>query len=461
MQKIIAKYGLAAHLSFLTVAPLFLYLVGAMAWQANVMLGLSSLAAVWTVLSPSKLAGERLHEARARAWFGMRHDWLFWLGLGLTVVTVLTTCNSHLTFGFDWDASSWRHLGAGLAWWPRGTSGSGNAAMGVSAALTVVWMALRHSLGRSARRCYLQMVVAGTAVCSVFMMAGLGVGQEARQAVVSGDYASPSFVGLAFGLTAIGGLAAWFEALAGASPSSRKHGFLVSMALVAIVSWAAFSFSPGVMRFELAALLGLGGLGCAFWPFRNHRSHGFILGAVVLSIAVLLAVSIVWGGDLLPTALGKRRECLIALAERIWKTHPVLGAGAGTFGNELKLMASGADWAVLSPETVGVPCAWARLAAERGLVGGLMVAAPTVALVLAYVRRLRERGMAGARPSCLLLPLAFGLMLLAGQTDESCLRGDAVLVAGALGALATRTFAKGPAVLTEGGLKLEGVNQNG
>ena len=67
MQKLIAKYGTAAHLALLAAAPLFLFPFLPDEAIATVLLFLSLPAAVWTLMEPSVLDGEKLHTARERA----------------------------------------------------------------------------------------------------------------------------------------------------------------------------------------------------------------------------------------------------------------------------------------------------------------------------------------------------------------------------------------------------------
>ena len=66
VHQFLAKYGLAAHLAFLAVAPLFLFPFCAASSVAVTLLWLTLLAAVWCGLMPSVRRGERLYDARLR-----------------------------------------------------------------------------------------------------------------------------------------------------------------------------------------------------------------------------------------------------------------------------------------------------------------------------------------------------------------------------------------------------------
>lgn len=74
MQTLITKYGLAAHLALLTVAPLFLFPFCGEGTITVVMLWLSGLAFIWILMEPSVLAGEVLHDARNRVSANMFRD---------------------------------------------------------------------------------------------------------------------------------------------------------------------------------------------------------------------------------------------------------------------------------------------------------------------------------------------------------------------------------------------------
>ena len=113
MQKLIAKYGLAAHLALLAVAPLFLFPFVGRATVSAVVLWLSLQALIWLLLAPSVLQGERLRHARQRVLTATFHDPLFWAlvvivcvaavrainsGIGITFITIHPLCFQVLMF---------------------------------------------------------------------------------------------------------------------------------------------------------------------------------------------------------------------------------------------------------------------------------------------------------------------------------------------------------------------------
>ena len=99
MQKAIAKYGLAAHLAILAVAPLFLFPFFGEDTIAVVLLWLSLPAAVWTFMQPSVRRGEMLHDARDRVSSEVFRDPFFWVMLVVVVFTVTGTITTLFLLG--------------------------------------------------------------------------------------------------------------------------------------------------------------------------------------------------------------------------------------------------------------------------------------------------------------------------------------------------------------------------
>ena len=85
MQKLIGKYGLAAHLALVVVAPLF--------FTPTAVLWLSALAVVWFFLEPSRIGFEQLHDARRRILSSLWKDAVFWVFLALTVIAGIRFAN--------------------------------------------------------------------------------------------------------------------------------------------------------------------------------------------------------------------------------------------------------------------------------------------------------------------------------------------------------------------------------
>ena len=102
MQKAIAKYGLAAHLALVAVAPLFLFPFFGDVVVAKVLLWLALPAACWVLLEPSVRRGEMPHDARRRVFRAIVRDPLFWTFLAVLVVTGLRALNTGVALEYDY-----------------------------------------------------------------------------------------------------------------------------------------------------------------------------------------------------------------------------------------------------------------------------------------------------------------------------------------------------------------------
>ncbi|MBR1921794.1 MAG: hypothetical protein IJ829_07335, partial [Kiritimatiellae bacterium] len=104
MQKTISKYGLAAHLALLAVAPLFLFPFCGSVWTARTLLWLSLSAAVWTFVAPSCRKDEMPHDARARVASSIFVDPLFWFSVVLVLFAVVRWLNVGVAMVYDAEA---------------------------------------------------------------------------------------------------------------------------------------------------------------------------------------------------------------------------------------------------------------------------------------------------------------------------------------------------------------------
>ena len=125
MHKAISKYGLAAHLALLAVAPLFLFPFCGDAWTARVVLWLALLAAAWTALEPSRRADETLHDARFRVASSVARDPLFWLSLLLVLIVAIRWLNGGVAMEYDAEIRAWGLTEATVPFLPGGVTGSG------------------------------------------------------------------------------------------------------------------------------------------------------------------------------------------------------------------------------------------------------------------------------------------------------------------------------------------------
>ena len=125
MQKLIAKYGAAAHLAILAVAPLFLFPFVGDETIATVLLWLAVPSAVWMVLEPSTRWDEAPHEARFRVVREIVRDPLFWTMLLVLAFAGVRALNSGIGLAYDAESSKWYVSAASLPFFPGSVGGAG------------------------------------------------------------------------------------------------------------------------------------------------------------------------------------------------------------------------------------------------------------------------------------------------------------------------------------------------
>ena len=208
MHKAISKYGLAAHLALLAVAPLFLYPFCGDVWTARAVIWLSLIAAAWTVLEPSRRADETLHDARFRVASSIALDPLFWFSIVLVLIAAVRWLNGGIGMVYDAEKSVWSLSEARIPFLPGATDDSGYLPFAAVVGVAVLIQAGRHALGKSARVCFLFVAALLSGLAAV--VAGLACVFENPVAL---RYATCSTVdatypGVAFGLCFMGSMVA-------------------------------------------------------------------------------------------------------------------------------------------------------------------------------------------------------------------------------------------------------------
>ena len=158
MQKLISKYGLAAHLAILAVAPLFLFPFCSEGSIATTVLWLSVLCGVWVIMEPSRRSQEMLHDARSRIAQAIAKDPVFWLTLFLAVVSGVRFFNDGVMMGYDAEKLIWVLTEPASPLLPGSVAGAGYLPFAASIAIIVILQGARHALGKSARISFLFLV---------------------------------------------------------------------------------------------------------------------------------------------------------------------------------------------------------------------------------------------------------------------------------------------------------------
>ena len=467
MQKAISKYGLAAHLALLAVAPLFLFPFCGDAWTARAVIWLSLLAAGWTVLEPSRRADETLHDARFRVASSIVLDPLFWFSLVLVLVAAVRWLNGGIGMVYDAEKSIWSLSEARVPFLPGGTEDSGYLPFAAVLGVAVLMQAGRHALGKSARVCFLFVAALLAGIAAI--VAGLACVFENPVAL---HYAACSTVdatypGVAFGICFMGSMVA----IAGAF--ERKWNRAMPLLAIAVGGTAVglYLFSPDIVIVVHAASAVV--VAASALAYAHRRIGGlvvpkclaFMLVAAIPPVLFVMGVvpegikaqklSLLFGEEgarLFPDGFFELRSALSGIAEKVWKENPWLGTGLGTFGFDIRFNATEADWAVFASNQTGALNGWMQMLAERGISGVVFFVAPMLFLLWTYGLRAfyavsdilsKSRRSFGAlvfHPVCALGPVAIAAVAACGFYDHSFWRSEIMMLVAAMFAMAGSAF---------------------
>ena len=454
MQKFIAKFGCAAHLAVLTVAPLFLFPFVEREMLAVVMLWLSLPAALWAILEPSVRGGEHLHNARRRVLRGMLRDPLLWALLVVVVITGVRAVNVGIALAYDAETSKWFVAEGTFPILPGSVGSAGVLPFAVAVALTVLLQGHRHSLGLQARMAYLLTASALGGVAAVVSHLAVFRGQPGALALIEQANATCSFVGVTYGLLLLGGTVA----LVSAFEFRWNLAMLLLVFSVGGTAAGAFSFSPAY----LSAGVGLAELILIVYSFAysrlNLQTSGEFKMLVVGGMAVVLGG--LMAASLLPEeAVSGRvdayanqaffterfwatRAMLSDVALKAWLSHLWIGTGLDSFLLDFRFHAAPEAWTAFPRGVSAMGNGWWLLLAERGIVGFVAFALPFGFLLFTYGRRLVGGVFARTlpHPACLLLPLGLALFAAVGFFDCSPMRADALLAVTSVMAVSAASF---------------------
>lgn len=454
MQKFIAKFGCAAHLAVMTVAPLFLFPWVGRETLAVVMLWLSLPAALWSMLEPSVRGGEHLHDARRRVLRGMLRDPLLWASAVIVIITGVRAVNTGIALAYNAETAKWFVAEGAFPILPGSVGDAGVLPFAVAVALTVLLQGHRHSLGLQARMAYLLTASALGGISAAVSHLAVFCGQPGALALTETANAACSFVGLSYGLLLLGGTVA----LVSAFEFRWNLAMLLLVFSVGGTAAGAFAFSPAY----LSAGIGLAELLLLVYSFvysrRNLQSSGEFKMLVVGGMAIVLGGLMT--AALLPEAAVSGRIDAYAsqafFAERFWATRAMLshvalkawlshlwiGTGLGSFLLDFRFHAAPEAWAAFPRGVAAMGNGWWQLLAERGLVGFVAFALPFGFLLFTYGRRLVGGVLAWTlpHPACLLLPLGLALFAATGFFDCSPMRADALLAVTSVMAVSAASF---------------------
>lgn len=400
MQDFLAKYGLAAHLALVAVAPLFLFPFFGASDCAGVLFALSLFAAFWILFSPTRLKGEQSYEARARVVQGIACDPLFWALVAVVLYASTGWLNTGVGMEYDAEAAVWRQTTAFVPFLPGSVSGQGSLPAAGALALLVVVTGVRQALGRSARATFLYCVALFSGLAALADLAAWSSGASGAERAVLCAWTASSYAGTGFALSFLAGLVSLELAF---EEGMRRRIFLNAFALGACAAGFLFFMPLEVAFLYLLAAVALILLAVVRLAIVRKANDVFKYLSVLLLASLVPVLSIVGmaSGDLL-TARGavfardgffpenwlEIRGILDALAREAWKSAPWFGTGAGSFALDLRFGATPADWAVLPADQTTALNGWWQILAETGVLGLLCMLLAPAFLLFTWVRRL-------------------------------------------------------------------------
>ena len=455
MQRFVSKYGAAAHLALLAVAPLFLFPYCSSGNIATVLIWLSPLVALWILLEPSRRSDEMLHNARIRVAKSIVTDPLFWVMLVVAVVAGLRCLNDGVALAYDAEAAKWYVKEASVKFLPGATAGSGRLPFACSIAILVLVEGCRHALGRSARASFLFSMSTLAGVAAIAAISAVALGHPGAVKATELGLADTSFAGTAFGLHFLAGLVA----LVGAFEQKWVKQFSLFAFALGGTSAGLYFFAPTTVSLlflaagVLVLLVGVGYAGFALGEGVPYKCVAVVIIAAAIPCLCAMGLSPEGmnverlapfgeeGGSFFKPAFFPLREILSGIAAKSWSAHPWVGTGLGSFTLDVRFAATPDDWAVLPVGTYSPLNGWWEVLSERGILGMVSLLLPLAFIAFTFFRRL----IGAFRrplfvPACVLGPVALAAVAAEMFFDASALRADAMMAVGALFALSASSF---------------------
>lgn len=422
MQKLISKYGLAAHLALVAVAPLFLSPV--------CVLWLTALAAVWVMMEPSRIGDETLHEARSRVVSAIVSDPFLWVSVVVVAYAAVRFVNGGVALSYDAETSAWSLSKPLMPIMPCVVSGFGAPEFAAALGMLVVLQGCRHALGRSARSAFSLLVSSFCGMGAAVFAVLAATGSDFAVALLKCEWSEPVFLGSVFGVSLVVGTIVLLGVY------ERKWLRAMPLVLLSISGNAAglFLFAPP----HVHVVFGTCELLVILYTFAYARK--LLPGSGEFKFLVSFSMAVTLGGVLVVSTLPEAtlaarlsayetgtffsegfrtiRDALSAVAFESWKECPWLGTGLGSFPLDLRFHAAEADWAVIVPGQMAPLNGYWYLLVERGIIGAVMVACPVGFLLWSWGRGLVK----GFRrdwphPFCVLGPLLLIAVLVESLAD--------------------------------------------
>ena len=443
-------------MAILAVAPLLLFPFLSNDSMAVVLLWLSLFSMTWVILEPSIRTGERVYDARLRVLRAIVCDPIFWTSFVVCIFFGVSALNTGVSVAYNAETSLWYLSPAYFSIFPGSVKGAGFLPFTVMLSVTILFQGCCHALGRSARMAFLALLSTFSGLAAVLALIMAQIGNETVLRATQFLKTDFSFVGMAFGVSLLCGVVAFFLVF-----ENRWRKFIPFFILALGGSTVGlFYFSPAYM---LVACLGLIILmmGYVFLYARKvlpitgefrwlvsllvFMSAGGLLAALMLPEEFLTTqIDKVMEFSLLPNEFWDVRKVLSSVSFKAWVSHLWIGIGLGAFPYSVRFFAQPDDWTLLPQGADSISNGWWMILVEHGVVGAFLIVVLVGLLVYFYCYRLviwfRSNGFSLPHPTCLLAPIIIVAVVAGGFFDCSFLRADVLPIIFSIIAVSIASF---------------------
>ena len=420
MQKLVSKYGLAAHLGFLTVAPLVLLPFFDEVTVGIAMLWLTLVAAIWFIMEPSRIGSEAPHSARARVIRTFVRDPFTYFMLLMVILTLLRWINSGIGLKYDAELMSWVMREPAFPLLPGSVSGHAFLPFVTAVSLFVVLAGIRHGLGRMAR--------------TSFALVAAGI------AAIAGLVMETSSSGLSYVFALLLAVCAIFSAN---EDQSLKGEMFAALGIVGTMIGIVKFCSKLEIAMAAGAFLLLLVLAYMLVSRRIEGGGSFLIAVVVIAAVSLSGIAIVYFGripldlEFFDSALAEKQQVMGSISFKVFQEYPWIGTGLGSFPIDMKFYATSADYKHIFPGSIEGLTTWWYLIAERGVVGSAFLLTGFGFLTWTYFHRIFIQFFSLTwRPFNVLFLVASAFAVAAGFFSTELLKCDVLMLMVATLALA-------------------------
>ena len=399
MQKVLTKYGLVFHAAFLVLFP-FLYLARPRTFGFIPLVWLSLMALELMALLPSVRKGETLADARRRVFRSLVWDPFLYMGLAIIAFAAVQWCNSGCTLVYLTDADVWQFSKPALAWAPFSVEPrAALASLSVFAGCVALGVILRAAVSKPAKRLLLQGLADASGLAAAYAVWQACAGAEPY--LSSAAALRQTALGTFFGFWLLMSMGLFADAL-----ERRSRGGRALFLLGVTGNLLGMLFFSSAIALCVYALLSL--LLFIYWLvyLAPHVPKQVQLKVFLISVLMITTVAVFCLFLFPENAVAKKlkaaqpvteywaallstKEIRTEAALKIWQDHPWVGIGADGFHHFVGTVVENKDWASIRSDQSYVYNDCLQFLCEFGVLGGGLLLAAVVTLMIPICYRAR------------------------------------------------------------------------